>query len=124
MKHKPNPKDLPPPNPKDIDVHPSQMITRSQPILPPHASQSRIKSLHQKHYVSVANWLTKYASDWLISECEQAAIITLLAKCPLANIACPYCGVQQLDQFDDAAKPHLEGTCHHCYRTFQVGQFV
>ena len=29
-----------------------------------------------------------------------------------------------MDQFDDAAKPHLEQTCHHCYRTFQVGQFI
>ena len=87
-------------------------------LLPPHASPSRIKSLHIRYYVSVANWLTKYVGDWSISECKQVAIITLLAKCPLANIACPFCGVQQLDQLDDATTPHLKRTCHHCYRSF------
>ena len=123
MKHEPTPKDLPLPNPQYVDIHPSSMIARPQPILPPHASPSRIKSLHRRHNILVANWLTKYAGNWSISECKQAAI-SLLAKCPLANIACPFFEVQQLDQFDDAAKPHLELTCHHCYRTFQEGQFI
>ena len=100
------------------------MIARPQPIFPPQSSPSKIESPHRSYFVSIANWLTKYAGDWSILESEQAAITTLLAICPLANIACPFCGVQQLDQFDDTAKTHLEQTYHHCYRTFQVGQFV
>ena len=80
MKHEPAPKDLPLPNPQDVDIHPSWTIVRPQPILPPHASPSRIKSLHRRYDVLIANWLTKYVGDWLILECEQVAIITLLAK--------------------------------------------